>query len=62
MNGFQYTVYYDYETEGNWIYNEKFIICIKKKGQHKIAEMKCESFIKKNITCDSYRILKVYCD
>lgn len=59
---YQYTVYYDYEKDGVWTYNEKFTTNFRFKNRHASAEWECEEWIYANIECDAYRITKVYCD
>lgn len=59
---FQYTVYYDYEKDGEWTYNEKFTTTFSSKGRHGSAEWEAEEWIRSGVDCDSFRITKVYCD
>jgi hypothetical protein len=59
---YQYTVFFDYEKDGVWTYNEKFTTTFKDKGRHASAEWEAKEWIIGGIDCDSYRITKVYCD
>lgn len=59
---FQYTVFFDYEVNGVWTYNQEYTTHFNTKGLHNSAELEASDWIKANFDNANYRVTKVYCD